>query len=75
MPRLVIQLDDGLMREVDALVACGVVASRAEAVRIGLEQLVDLHLRQQVGAEIAEAYRRRPQTDDELAGVDEATVP
>ena len=73
MPQLVTRLDDRLMADVDALVADGVVTSRSEAVRLGLERLVDLHQRQRVGAAIVEAYRRRPQTDEELAGLDEAT--
>jgi hypothetical protein len=34
---------------------------------------VDQHRRQRVGASIVEGYRRRPQTDEELAGLDEAT--
>jgi Arc/MetJ-type ribon-helix-helix transcriptional regulator len=73
MAQLVARLDDRLMAEVDSLVADGVVGSRSEAVRLGLERLVDQHRRQRVGAAIVEAYRRRPQTDDELAGLDEAT--
>ena len=73
MPQLVTRLDDGLMAEVDALVADGIVASRSEAVRLGLERLVDLHQRQRVGASIVEAYRREPQTEEEVAGLDEAT--
>jgi Arc/MetJ-type ribon-helix-helix transcriptional regulator len=73
MAQLVTRLDEQLMAEVDALVADGVVASRSEAVRLGLERLVDQHRRQRVGAAIVEAYRRQPQTDDELAGLDEAT--
>jgi metal-responsive CopG/Arc/MetJ family transcriptional regulator len=73
MPQLVTRLDDRLMAEVDALVAEGVVSSRSEAVRLALRRLVDQHQRKRVGAAIVEAYRRRPQTDDELAGLDEAT--
>lgn len=62
-----------MMAEVDGLVAEGVVANRSEAVRLGLERLIDEHRRRRVGAEIVAAYRRQPQTDDELAGLDEAT--
>ena len=71
--QLVTRLDDRLLAEVDGLVADGVVTNRSEAVRLGLERLVDQHHRRKVGAEIVDAYRRRPQTDDELAGLDEAT--
>jgi Arc/MetJ-type ribon-helix-helix transcriptional regulator len=73
MAQLVARLDEQLMAEVDGLVADGVVANRSEAVRLGLERLVDQHQRQRVGAEIVAAYRRQPQTEDELAGLDEAT--
>ncbi|HUZ09417.1 MAG TPA: ribbon-helix-helix domain-containing protein [Acidimicrobiales bacterium] len=73
MAQFVTRLDDRLVREVDALVSVGVVANRSEAVRLGLERLVDQHRRRQIGTEIAEGYRRRPQTDEELAGLDQAT--
>jgi Arc/MetJ-type ribon-helix-helix transcriptional regulator len=73
MAQLVTRLDDRLLAEVDELVADGVVASRSEAVRLALTRLVDQHQRRQIGAAIADAYRRSPQTDDELAGLDAAT--
>src|SRR5262249_25269562 len=72
MAQVVTRLDDKLLAEVDRLVADGVVANRSEAVRQGLERLVDQHRRRRIGSAIAEAYRRRPQTDEELAGLDEA---
>lgn len=55
------------------MVAQGAVANRSEAVRLGLERLIDQHRRFQIGEEIAEGYRRQPQTDEELAGLDVAT--
>jgi Arc/MetJ-type ribon-helix-helix transcriptional regulator len=73
MAQLVARLDDDLMAEVDRLVAYGVVATRSEAVRLGLERLDDQQQRQRVGAAIVDAYRLQPQTDEELAGLDEAT--
>ena len=73
MAQLVARLDDSLMAEVDVLVADGVVANRSEAVRLGLERLVDQHQRQRVGAAIVEAYQLQPQTDGELGGLDDAT--
>lgn len=73
MPQVVTRLDEQLMAEVDALVSEGVVANRSEAVRLGLERLVDEHQRGRVGAAIVAAYRRQPQAADELAGLDEAT--
>jgi len=73
MPQLVTRLDQKLLAEVDALVADGVAATRSDAVRIALERLVDEHRRRRLGEAIIEAYRRQPQTDAELAGLDEAT--
>jgi len=72
MAQLVTRLHDRLLKKVDGLVADGVVSNRSEAVRLGLERLVDEHRRRRVGTEIADAYRRRPQTESELAGSNEA---
>jgi Arc/MetJ-type ribon-helix-helix transcriptional regulator len=73
MAQFVTRLDDRLAEEVDALVAAGVVASRSDAVRLGLTTLLDDHRRRQLGAAIVEGYRRLPQTDEELAGLEEST--
>jgi Arc/MetJ-type ribon-helix-helix transcriptional regulator len=73
MTQVVARLDDRLAAELDGLVADGVVSNRSEAVRLGLERLVEEHRRRRLGAEIVEAYRRQPQTDVELAGLDRAT--
>jgi Arc/MetJ-type ribon-helix-helix transcriptional regulator len=73
MAQVVTRLDDKLVAELDCLVADGVVTNRSEAVRLGLERLVDEHRRRQIGAEIVDAYRRQPQTEEELAGLDRAT--
>lgn len=73
MAQLVTRVDDRLMSRVDELVAAGVVASRSEAVRLGLERLVERFRRDRIGAEIADAYRRQPQTEAEMGWADEAT--
>jgi len=73
MSQLVTRLSDELLTEVDKLVADGVVGSRSDAVRVGLLGLVDQHRRRSVGRRIVDAYRQRPQTQDELGGLDEAT--
>jgi Arc/MetJ-type ribon-helix-helix transcriptional regulator len=73
MPQLVARLEERLLSDVDRLVAEGVVASRSEAVRVALERLVDERRRERIGAEVAAAYQRQPQTDAELTGLDEAT--
>lgn len=71
--QLVTRIDDRLAGEIDRLIADGLVANRSEAVRLGLERLADAHRRQRVGEDIAEAYRRLPQSEEELAGIRDAT--
>jgi len=73
MPQVVTRLDDKLAADLDGLVADGLVASRSEGVRIGLEKLVDEHRRRRIGEEIVEGYRRHPETDEEIARAERAT--
>jgi len=49
------------------------VTSRSDAVRLALERLVDEYRRREIGRQIAEGYERIPQTEEELAGIDDAT--
>jgi len=72
MAQFVARLGDALADRVDSLVVAGVFASRSEAVRRALEQLVDQLERERIGREIVEAYRRMPQTEQELAWADES---
>jgi Arc/MetJ-type ribon-helix-helix transcriptional regulator len=74
MAQLVTRVDDELAASIDELVAAGVVASRSEAVRLGLRRLVDAVRRERIGAQIVEGYRSRPQADSDLGWADEATV-
>lgn len=73
MTQLVARLDDRLVAEVDGLVTDGIVANRSDAVRVGLQRLVDEHRRRRIGAQIVDAYRRQPQTERELAGLEAGT--
>ena len=74
MAQLVTRVEDRLAAAVDELVAAGIVASRSEAVRLGLERLVDRCRRDEIGARIAQGYRDLPQGDAEVAWADEASV-
>ena len=68
MGQIAVRLPEPLEKELDALVSAGAYATRAEAVRAGIEQLLDRHRRRAIGAAIAEGYQRMPQTDaDEAA--------
>lgn len=74
MAQLVTRIDDGLLAELDRLVADGAVASRSEAVRVALRQFVERRRRRQVGESIAADYAARPQTESEVGWSDAATV-
>lgn len=71
--QLVTRIPDTLAEEIDRLIEEGVVASRSEAVRLGLERLVDRERRAAIGRAIVAGYRRVPQTDEELEWADAAT--
>lgn len=73
MAQLVTRVGEDLVAAVDQLVADGVVASRSEAVRLGLETLVARHRRARVGQAIVDAYRRQPQEEAESGWADDAT--
>lgn len=72
MAQLVTRIPDGLVEEVDRLVDEGVIGSRSEAVRLGLERLVDRERRRRIGQAIVDGYTRIPQTDEELHWADAA---
>lgn len=71
MAQFVTRLEDSLAERVDSLVAAGVLASRSEAVRLGLEELTDRLERERIGRQIVEGYERIPETEEELEGIDE----
>ncbi len=71
MPQLVTRVDAGLVAALDELVTAGVIASRSDGVRIGLERLIDRHRRDEIGRQIVEGYLRQPQTEDEGGWTDD----
>jgi len=74
MAQLVTRVEDRLAAAVDELVEAGIVASRSEAVRLGLERLVDRCRRDEIGARIARGYRDLPQDEAEVGWADESSV-
>lgn len=74
MAQLVTRVDDQLAAAVDELVTAGVVRSRSEAVRRGLEQLIDHHRRARIGDRIVEGYRSQPQDEADVGWADASTV-
>ena len=74
MAQFVTRVEDRLAAEVDRLVTSGVVASRSEAVRLGLERLVDRCRREDVARRIVEGYTKSPQTEQDMGWSDRATI-
>jgi Arc/MetJ-type ribon-helix-helix transcriptional regulator len=72
--QLVTRVPDEVARRVDELVRDGVFASRSDAVRAGLEAMIERARREAVGRSIVDGYRRVPQAEDDLAWPDAATV-
>ncbi len=67
MTQVAVKLPDGLVREVDELVASGVFPSRSSVIRRGLEVLVDAQRRDAVAQSYERGYRASPESEQELA--------
>ena len=74
MTQLVTRIDPELAESIDRLVAEGVVESRSDAVRKGLRVLIEQTRRRGIADAIVAGYQRQPQTEDEVAWADTATV-
>lgn len=74
MTQLVTRIDNDLAASIDELIAQGVVESRSDAVRQGLRALIDQTRRHRTADAIATGYADHPQTEDEVAWADQATV-
>lgn len=71
--QLVTRVPDAIVEAIDGLVRAGVFASRSDAVRAGLQAVVERERRQALGRAIVDGYRRVPQDADDLAWSDAAT--
>ena len=74
MPQLVTRVEPALVEGIDGLIAAGLFETRSDVVRAAIERLLDRHRRDEIGRRIVEGYQRIPQTEEELEGVDEATI-
>ncbi len=74
MTQLVTRIDTNLAKGIDQLVAEGVVESRSDAVRKGLHALIDQTRRRRTAEAIIAGYTLHPQSEDEVAWADGATV-
>ncbi|MEA2826099.1 MAG: hypothetical protein QOG43_538 [Actinomycetota bacterium] len=67
MTQIAVKLPDGLVRELDELVAQGLFASRSSAVRRAVEMIVSGQHRAALEEVYANGYRRLPESESELA--------
>lgn len=67
-------MDDELAAAIDELVASGAVASRSDAVRIGLVRLVEENRRHLVGQQIVAGYTEFPQVGSDTDWSDASTL-
>ena len=58
--QIAVRLPEELLDKLDQLVARGVYASRAAAVRAGVEAIAEIEQRREIDAAIADGYRRVP---------------
>jgi len=72
--QLVTRVADSVAEAVDNLVRAGVFSSRSDAVRAGLEVIVERERRDAIGRSIVDGYRRIPQDADDLAWPDANTA-
>ncbi|MBW3557798.1 MAG: ribbon-helix-helix domain-containing protein [Actinobacteria bacterium] len=73
MTAVAIRLPDEMVAAIDRLVADGVFTTRSEAFRTALVALLREHEEGVVDQQIADGYRRVPQTDAEVAAAAAAT--
>lgn len=72
--QLVTRVPDAIAEAVDGLVEAGVFGSRSDAVRAGLETVVERERRAAIGQAIADGYRRIPQDEDDLGWSDASSA-
>lgn len=67
MTQIAVKLPDGLLRELDELVAQGLFSSRSSAVRRAVEIIVSGQRRDALEEAYANGYREVPESESELA--------
>ena len=74
MAQLVTRIPDELAARIDRLIDEGTFGSRSDAVRRGLELIIDTHRRRSVADAIVAGYRDRPQDDIEMGWADAEAI-
>jgi len=65
--KIAVKLPDGLVRDLDELVAQGLFSSRSSAVRRAVEMIVSGQRRDALEEAYANGYRQVPESESELA--------
>lgn len=63
-PQIAVRLPGPLLDAIDGLVERGRFETRADAIRSGIELVVDADRRERIGRSIVEGYTRVPQAED-----------
>ena len=63
--QIAVRLPEELLAQLDALVSSGVYESRAAAVRVGIETVMELERRRRTDRAVVDGYRRVPPTPAE----------
>lgn len=67
MTQIAVKLPEGLVRELDELVAQGLFPTRSSAVRRAVEMIVSGQRRDAIEEAYAKGYRQAPESEGELA--------
>jgi Arc/MetJ-type ribon-helix-helix transcriptional regulator len=74
MIQLVTKVDDETAKALDELIASGEFSSRSDAVRAGINHLIDQSRRTKIAASILAGFAKVPETADELELARRASV-
>jgi Arc/MetJ-type ribon-helix-helix transcriptional regulator len=72
--QIAIRIPDELAEALEDLVESGRFETKADAIRTGLEALVEAERRRRVGELIADGYRRMPEGDAEVEAARRAAI-
>ena len=72
--QITVRIPSPLAESLEDLVTRGTFETKAEAIRVALEALVDAERRKRVGESIADGYRRIPQDDEDVEAARVAAI-
>jgi Arc/MetJ-type ribon-helix-helix transcriptional regulator len=72
--QIAVRIPDEMAESLEDLVERGVFKTKADAIRSGLERLIEAERRRRVGELIADGYRRVPQDDGDVQAATRAAI-